>query len=140
MTVGETVRWHRVLTVSPVEAFDRADLVFEDVDQGGGSFEVRAFLNNRGADWATPRSAEEGYAGSFFVYGYGVPPPGAGPRMSMARSLTVTEALRAALAGGDQVELTVLASGRREEPRAGLRGAVNTERIAVRFDSDEELG
>ncbi|HEY1299190.1 MAG TPA: hypothetical protein VGF07_01745 [Stellaceae bacterium] len=51
--------------------FKRADLVFEGVDHAGPSFEARVFLNNPGADAATPRDTAHGYAGSFHIFGHG---------------------------------------------------------------------
>jgi hypothetical protein len=51
--------------------FRRADLVFEGVDHAGPSYEGRVFLNNPDADADTPRTLEQGYAGSFHVFGHG---------------------------------------------------------------------
>jgi hypothetical protein len=51
--------------------FKRADLVFEGVDHAGPSYEARIFLNNPGATAETPRTANEGYAGSFHIFGHG---------------------------------------------------------------------
>jgi hypothetical protein len=51
--------------------FKRADLVFEGVDHAGPSYEARIFLNNPGATAETPRTADQGYAGSFHIFGHG---------------------------------------------------------------------
>jgi len=51
--------------------FNRADLVFEGVDHAGPSYEARVFLNNSGADANTPRTLDQGYAGSFHIFGHG---------------------------------------------------------------------
>jgi hypothetical protein len=51
--------------------FSRADLVFYDVDHSGPSFEARVFLNNPDASAGTPCDDEQGYAGSFYVFGHG---------------------------------------------------------------------
>ena len=51
--------------------FARADLVFEGVDHSGPSYEARVFLNNKDANAETPLTAEEGYAGSFHIFGHG---------------------------------------------------------------------
>ena len=51
--------------------FSRADLVFTGVDHSDRSYEVRVFLNNRGATAETPRTAENGYAGRYVVFGHG---------------------------------------------------------------------
>jgi tyrosinase len=52
-------------------AFSRADLVFYGVDHSGESYEGRVFLDNPDAGLETPREADAGYAGSFFVFGHG---------------------------------------------------------------------
>lgn len=52
-------------------SFARADLVFEQVDHGQTSYEVRVFLNNKKATDKTARSSETGYAGRFVVFGHG---------------------------------------------------------------------
>src|ERR1700674_5667719 len=54
--------------------FQRADIELEGVDHRGASFEARVFLNNPAANAATPTTPEQGYAGSFHVYGFGLPP------------------------------------------------------------------
>ena len=51
--------------------FSRADLEFFGVDHSGPSFEARVFFNNQEATVTTPRSAEQGYVGSFFIFGHG---------------------------------------------------------------------
>jgi hypothetical protein len=51
-----------------------AEVVFEGIDQSGPSYEVRVFVNNPLATPHTARTAEEGYIGSFHVYGYGLWP------------------------------------------------------------------
>jgi hypothetical protein len=51
--------------------FKRADLVFESVEHAGPSYEARVFLNNPNADADTPRTADQGYAGSFHIFGHG---------------------------------------------------------------------
>lgn len=51
--------------------FKRADLVFDEVDHAGPSYEARVFLNNAGANADTPRTLDQGYAGSFHIFGHG---------------------------------------------------------------------
>jgi len=53
------------------QSFGRAALVFEGVDHAGPSYEARVFLNNAGATADTPRTLDEGYAGSFHIFGHG---------------------------------------------------------------------
>ena len=69
--------------------FTRADVVITGVDHSAASYEVRLFLNNPAATADTPRTAEQGYAGRFTIFGHGgcygdeghceVPAPSADP-------------------------------------------------------------
>jgi tyrosinase len=52
-------------------AFRRADLVFDGVDHSGHSYALRIFFNNSDATENTGLSAENGYAGSVYVFGHG---------------------------------------------------------------------
>ena len=54
-----------------VARFTRADLVFNGVDHGGPTYEVRVFLNAPNATGATPREPAKGYAGRFVIFGHG---------------------------------------------------------------------
>jgi hypothetical protein len=51
--------------------FTRAEIVFYGVEHRGPSFAGRVYLNSLAADVGTPRQIEEGYAGSFAVFGHG---------------------------------------------------------------------
>ena len=51
--------------------FARADLIFIDVDHSGATFEGRVFLNNTAATEEVAKTPENGYAGSFYVFGHG---------------------------------------------------------------------
>lgn len=111
------------IDVARFRGAQRADLIFAGVDQAGPSFEARVFLNNPRADEGTPRGTQAGYAGSFHVYGYGVPAPpavvealagrgegGTGAAAPITKRLhTEEDALRAALAASDQLTITVVA-------------------------------
>lgn len=62
------------LAVPPWEegdTFYRADLEFVDVDHSGRSFEARVFVDHDRADLDTPTDLDNGYAGSFYVFGHG---------------------------------------------------------------------
>jgi hypothetical protein len=48
----------------------RIDLIIDDVDHSGASYEGRVYIDNADATEETPRQAEEGYAGSFYVFGH----------------------------------------------------------------------
>jgi hypothetical protein len=86
-------------------SFSRADIQFEGVEQAGPAYEGRVFLNNPGADASTPRTPEHGYAGSFHVYGLGVPLP---EKASISKSVIATEAVRVAAAKSENVTVTVI--------------------------------
>src|SRR5919201_6293347 len=55
---------------SPDE-FSRADLQFRGVDHSGPSYEARVFLDNPAAKPSTPTTEDQGFAGSFHVFGHG---------------------------------------------------------------------
>jgi tyrosinase len=56
---------------SPEHRLTRADLEIDGIYHGEASYEGRVFLNNAQADHATPRTRENGYAGSFHVFAHG---------------------------------------------------------------------
>jgi tyrosinase len=56
---------------APGHRLNRADLEIEGVFHGEVSYEGRVFLNNPKADANTPRTLENGYAGSFHIFGHG---------------------------------------------------------------------
>jgi hypothetical protein len=100
--------------------FDQARIKFSGIDQAGPSFEGRVFVNNPGADLHTPLTVENGYAGSFHVYGYGIWPedvgknprerlPKPGPaRAPIEKTVMATEAVRAAAVQSSEVRITVV--------------------------------
>jgi hypothetical protein len=55
--------------VPETEGITRADLIFYGVDHSGPSYEARVFLDNPKADHRTPTEPDQGYAGSFTVFG-----------------------------------------------------------------------
>lgn len=50
--------------------FIRADIEFEGIDHSGASYEGRVFLNNAEANQNTPKTSDNGYVGSFYVFGH----------------------------------------------------------------------
>jgi hypothetical protein len=90
--------------------FERADIEIAGLEQAGPSFEGRVFINNPQANLQTAPTAENGYAGSFHIYGYGLRSPedtGAGPAMApIVKKVIATDAVRAA--AGDHVTVTVV--------------------------------
>src|SRR2546421_7304784 len=55
----------------PDHRFNRIDLEIHGIFHGEASYEGRIFFNNPNADRNTPRTAENGYAGSFHIFGHG---------------------------------------------------------------------
>jgi hypothetical protein len=51
--------------------FYRADIEFFGIDISGPSYEGRVFLNNPKADEKTVLNLENGYAGSYYIFGHG---------------------------------------------------------------------
>jgi hypothetical protein len=51
--------------------YRRADLVFDGVDHSAHSYALRVFFNNPAATENTDLSAENGYAGSVYIFGHG---------------------------------------------------------------------
>ena len=105
---------------SKKDGFDRADVEIFGIDQSGASFEGRVFLNNPEATLKTPLTAEQGYAGSFHVYGYGIWPADAAAdsaakpsaseaiRAPITKTVIATEAVRRAVAKGKEARVTVV--------------------------------
>jgi hypothetical protein len=105
--------------------FYRADLVFHGLDHSGPSYEVRVFFNRPDADAETAITAEAGYVTSFFMFGHGGcagqpghcevpesrrtfdrrPPHQLEPA---TRWVTVTDAVRRAVAAGDQLTVSAV--------------------------------
>jgi hypothetical protein len=61
----------RIDFASPDHRLTRADLEIDGIDHSEASYEGRIFLNNPQADDKTPRTRENGYAGSFHIFGHG---------------------------------------------------------------------
>jgi hypothetical protein len=51
--------------------FTRADIEFHDVDHSGPSFDAHVYINNEVANAETERVPENGYAGTFHIFGHG---------------------------------------------------------------------
>jgi hypothetical protein len=51
--------------------FSRADLEISGIFHGEASYEGRIFFNNSAADENTPCTIDQGYAGSFHIFGHG---------------------------------------------------------------------
>ena len=55
----------------PSGEYPRVDLVFHEIDHSGPSFEARIYIDNTDADESSPTTTDEGYAGSFWIFGHG---------------------------------------------------------------------
>jgi hypothetical protein len=51
--------------------FYRADIELIDVDHSGPSYEGRVFINEPDANHSTPKNIENGYVGSYYIFGHG---------------------------------------------------------------------
>lgn len=51
--------------------FSRADIEFEGLDHSGSSYEGRIYINNPDADEDTEATLDNGYAGSYYIFGHG---------------------------------------------------------------------
>jgi tyrosinase len=115
------------ISIEPLTTdFERADLIFDGLDHSGPSFEARVFLNNTRADADTPTTAENGYAGSFHIFGHGgcfgddithcevrgprrTYDPRPGHPLTPARKILIaTEALKLARAKGSEMTVTIV--------------------------------
>lgn len=128
------------LTAPPLDTsrldaeFRRADIEFLGVDHAGSSYEGRVFLNNPEADAQTPRSPDNGFAGSYFIFGHGGclgdvghcdlrprdpfdPRPGH-PLTPARKVLIATEALRRVLPG-PQITVRIVPVIRSVGPNSG---------------------
>jgi hypothetical protein len=106
------------------EGFSRADIEFEGLDHSGSSYEGRLFLNNPDADADTETTDENGYAGSYFIFGHGgcfgdeghcdvAPRPTYDPRPPHAlwptrKVVVATDAIRRAAGAGSTMTVTVV--------------------------------
>jgi hypothetical protein len=92
----------------------RADVVIGGIEHAGASFELRVFVDNRGATADTPATPAEGYAGSVYVYGHGALPEGGGgqpspaTRLPLTRYVVATDAVRRAAAAGESASISLV--------------------------------
>jgi hypothetical protein len=61
----------RIDFADPGHRYNDAQLEFIGVDHSQSSYEGRVFFNNPKADQDTPLTLENGYAGSFHIFGHG---------------------------------------------------------------------
>jgi tyrosinase len=106
------------------EDFSRADIEFEGLDHSGSSYEGRLFVNNPDADADTETTDENGYAGSYFIFGHGgcfgdeghcdvaprqtYDPRPPHPLWPTRKVVIATEAIRRAAAAGSTMTVTIV--------------------------------
>jgi len=138
------------ISIEPLDAHvSRADLIFDGLDHSGPSFEARVFLNNDGANAETPTTAENGYAGSFHIFGHGGcygddithcqirgprrpydPRPGH-PLTPARKVLIATDALRLARAKGGEITVTIVPVVYDPSPKADYSDVLKLDSISV---------
>lgn len=113
--------------------FQRAAIKLSGIEQAGGSYEGRVFFDNPSADEHTPMRSENGYVGSFHVYGYGLWPGDVGkhppdsqqqhpkPKAPIEKTIEATEALRrAASSNASELVVTVVPVYPGQPPKSAL--------------------
>lgn len=105
--------------------FSHADIEVHGLDHSGESFEGRVFLNNPDANEHTDLTPDDGYAGSFYIFGHGgcfgdvghcevsgqsraYDPRQSHPLLPQTKAVRATEALRRAAAQGEDIKVTVV--------------------------------
>jgi len=129
--------------------FSRADLVFDGVDHSGVSFEARVFLNNPSASDLTAKTPENGYAGSFHIFGHGgcygddathcdiratprpYDPRPAHPLTPARKVLIATDAVRRARARGAEMTVTVVPVVTAGMPGCDYQNVLKLDRISI---------
>jgi hypothetical protein len=125
--VAKAYKAAKVISVGDLPAdFSRADLEFIRVEHSDASYEGRVFLNNPKADENTPPTEENGYAGSFYIFGHGgcfgdvghceinrgaqdaFDPRPSHPLLPIRKVVIATEAIKRAAAQGDEINVTVV--------------------------------
>jgi tyrosinase len=132
-------RWiSQAIAVPPRTSWQRADLEFEGVEHDGPSFVIHVFLNHPDADEATPRTAEQRYAGYLTVFAHGdcwgdvghcdVPEPvspfdrrPSHPLEPFDATLEITEALQALPDDVGEITVTALAFNQTDDADGVLR-------------------
>jgi len=147
--VGKKFVSQKIALESLTQQFYRADIVFEGVEHAGASFEARIFLNNDAANENTSTVGEQGYAGSFHVFGHGGcfgqvghcevrgnprpydPRPGH-PLTPARKTVIATAAIKRALAKSRQLTVTVVPIVRAGTPLCDFNNVLKFDKISIR--------
>jgi len=128
--------------------FRRADIEFHGVDHAEASYEARVFLNNPTADDQTERTADQGYAGSFHIFGHGgcfgdeghceingprrrYDPRPEHPLTPATKRVIATGAVRRAVAQGDQVVVTIVPIVTSATDRCDMTNVLKFQRLKI---------
>jgi len=139
-------------SLDQIYASGRVIIEFSGIDQAGPSFEARVFLNNPEAVSDTPTTPENGYAGSFHVYGYGLwPRSGTEPvvdpkpalkaaQLPMRRALVATEAVLRAAAEGPSATVTVVPvlPGTKKGQENGIENFLTIDGVSIYTDASAD--
>ena len=126
----------------------RVDILFEDLDHAGASYEGRVFVNNPKANHKTDLSEAARYAGSFHIFGHGgcfgdvghceINAPrspydtrAAHPLTPMMRKVVATDALRNEALKGKPITITVVPIVKSGTARSDLHTVFHCSRIRV---------
>jgi hypothetical protein len=137
-------------------AFRHAELIFQNVDLSGPSYEGRVFFNNPAADAKTPQLPESGYAGKFTIFGAGrcwgdeghctVPEsrreydPRSPHQLTPRRvTLVVTQALLRAARETSRLNITVVPVVLAARERMGTRDCFHFDGMSLRIRSSHGL-
>jgi hypothetical protein len=128
--------------------FTRADIEFYGVDHAGATFEAAIFLNNPAADDSTPKTPENGYAGSFHIFGHGgclgdpghcevrgdprpFDPRPAHPLTPAKKTVIATNALQQAMKAGSDVTVTVVPKVLSGTPKTDMHNVLKFDRLTI---------
>jgi hypothetical protein len=129
-------------------AFYRADIEFHGVEHAEASYEARVYLNNLDADEKTDTTLAQGYAGAFHVFGHGgcfgdvghcdirdprrpYDPRPSHPLTPAVKVVIASDAIRKALAAGDEVTVTVVPIVTGATEQCDLENVLKFERLRI---------
>ena len=127
--------------------FYRADIIFYGVDHSGPSYEGRVFLNNNRANENTPMDEENGYAGSYYIFGHGGCFGDVGhcdllprrtydsraqhPLVGADKSIDATKMIQKALETTDEIIVTIVPIIAKGGRKSDIKDVIRMERIRM---------
>ena len=129
------------------QEYYKADIIFYGVDHSGPSYEGRVYLNNSNANGDTPLDEENGYAGSYHIFGHGGCFGDVGhcdikprrtydsraqhPLIGANKSIDATNMLRKILKTTDKIIITIVPIIAKGGRRSNIKDVVHIERIRI---------